>query len=178
MQKYYFNSILFARATFTADTSLDFVVNLLLFLSPQLIEKQDLVKNFSLFFFFLIYISNLNREENIKRKKEVFLPLFKKRWIKIFLKSKNAAPPLYPFSPEREQQGPEGYKKNLHRGVTSLQRAPEAPQQLPSSLIPLSWNKTCEGGKGERKRLIISSGFRHAHVSTVLRVALGVPCSR
>lgn len=40
MQKYYFNSILFDRATFTAITSPDFIVNLLLFLSPQLLKKQ------------------------------------------------------------------------------------------------------------------------------------------
>lgn len=68
MQKYCFSSILFGRAPFIADTSLDFIVNLLVFLSPQLLKKQDLMKNFS--FFFLKHIYNLNREENIKRKKK------------------------------------------------------------------------------------------------------------
>lgn len=38
MQKYYFNSVLFGSATFMADTSLDFIVNLSL-LSPQLFMK-------------------------------------------------------------------------------------------------------------------------------------------
>lgn len=51
MQKYYYNSILFGRATFIADTSLDFIVNLLLFLSLQLLKKQGLVKNFSYILF-------------------------------------------------------------------------------------------------------------------------------
>jgi len=51
MQTYYFNSRLFGRATFIADTSFDFIVNLLFFLTPQLLKIQDLVKNFSCVFF-------------------------------------------------------------------------------------------------------------------------------
>lgn len=50
MQKYYFNSILFGITTFIVDTSPDLVANLLLFLHTLVLQKQDLVKNFSLIF--------------------------------------------------------------------------------------------------------------------------------
>lgn len=76
-------------------------------------------------------------------------------------------PPLYPFSAEREQQGPSGCRKKAQKCKVSA-ACSSTPNQPPGSPVPLSGSNTCEGGREEGKGLIISGGFRHAHVSTAL----------
>lgn len=91
---------------------------------------------------------DLNRNENIKRKRKNILSLFKQRWRKRFLQSKNFASTLDPFSAEEEQQWPAGCWEELAQMCNISADGAEPPQQPPGSLIPLPWRDTWQGGRG------------------------------
>jgi len=96
---------------------------------------------------------------------------------KIFLKSKNAPPPFISFllrgTSKDQQSTGKTCTEEQHLCSMGL-NPPPASSWFPNPPFMGGW----EGGRGEGKRLIISSDFRHVHVSTALRVALGALGSR